>query len=413
MISQHHTGLTLILAKHVSLFHAHPHGRENGLVSEVRPPEHDEVLTKIASLQTAEIGEPLAEVLAQLTEGVATLAMDGAVVSWNPSAAHMTGYSIREINTIGFWQLFDPPEAMADLVQRARHGAPVDDRLELVRADAQRLSVGVRCFPLRHVDETAGRVVVVLRDLSEMEALHNQLLQSERLSMLGRLAGAVSHEIRNPLTAIYLQADILEDELIEPEGGERQRVLRSLHVIKEEVTRLHELVQQYLSLARLSNLQLTPIDFSGYLTSFCDEIQADLDRRRIVLNRSALTDLGLVALHANSFRRVLLNLIHNAMEAMPTGGVLTLSGTVHPDAVHLQLSDTGCGIPPEQMALLFSPLHTTKPAGTGLGLYLVQEIVSAHGGKITVVSKPDVGTTFTLVLPRGSVVSDGEMNGRE
>ena len=375
-------------------------GRENGLVSETRPPEHEEDRSEAGSPQQTEIGEPLSEVLAQLTEGVAMLTMAGVVVSWNSSAVHLTGYTLNEINDTGFWRIFEPPEAMAALAQRARCGAPVDERLALVRADGQRLPIGVRCFPLRHVDDAAGRIVVVLRDLSEMEALHNQLMQSERLGMLGRIAGAVSHEIRNPLTAIFLQTDILEDELHEPDGGDRRQVLRSLHVIKEEVGRLHDLVQQYLSLARLSNLQRERLDLNAYLTRFCDEIEGDLQVRGIALRRDFLPGLGCVALHANSFRRVLLNLVHNAVEAMPDGGALTLSGRPQSGAVRLDLRDSGCGIPPEQMALLFSPLHTTKPEGTGLGLYLAREIVAAHEGEIEVASEPGVGATFTLTLPR-------------
>jgi signal transduction histidine kinase len=286
-----------------------------------------------------------------------------------------------------------------NLMQQARNGSPVDERLVLVRADGLRIPVGVRCFPLRHLDHTAGRVVVVLRDLSELEALHNQLLQSERLSMLGRLAGAVSHEIRNPLTAIFLQVDILEDELHQADGGDRNQVTRSIHVIKEEVARLHELVQQYLSLARLSHLQRDPVDFGVYLKTFCEEMQAQLQVRGIALKLKCYRSLGHVALHANSFRRVLLNLVTNAVEAMPKGGTLTLRAQSKADTVHLEMSDTGCGIPPEQMARLFSPLYTTKSEGTGLGLYLAREIVTAHDGDIAVTSEPDVGTTFLLILP--------------
>jgi len=286
------------------------------------------------------------------------------------------------------------------LIQQARNGSPIDERIVLVRADGQRIPVGVRCFPLRHLGHTAGRVVVVLRDLSELEALHNRLLQSERLSMLGRLAGAVSHEIRNPLTAIFLQTDILEDELHQPDGGDRNQITHSIHVIKEEVARLHELVQQYLSLARLSSLQCDPVDFGAYLKTFCGEIQEQLKVRGIALKLECHGNLGHVALHANSFRRVLLNLVTNAVEAMPRGGALTLRAKSTADAVHLEMSDTGCGIPPEQMALLFSPLHTTKPEGTGLGLYLAQEIITAHDGEIAVTSEPEVGTTFLLILPQ-------------
>jgi signal transduction histidine kinase len=111
------------------------------------------------------------------------------------------------------------------------------------------------------------------------------------------------------------------------------------------------------------------------------------------------SDIGPVALHQNSFRRVLLNLLNNAVEAMPHGGVLTLRGQRLAAHVRLEISDTGGGIPVEQQPLLFSPFHSTKPEGTGLGLYLVREIVSAHQGDITVTSAPGQGTTFTVTLP--------------
>lgn len=347
-----------------------------------------------------EAGSILTEILAQLSEGVAILTEGGVVVSWNPRAASLTGYSLPEVNTTGLLQLFDPPEAMVSLVQRARQGMPAaDKRLVLRHANGRRLPVDVRCSPMRHLGGTQGRVVVVMRDVSDLETLQDRLLQSERLSILGRLAGAMSHEMRNPLTAIFLQADILEDELYRADQGERRQVSRSLAIIKEEVSRLHELAQQYLSLAHLSHLRCEPVDLGAYLQGFCAEMRERLGVREIVLQLEGSADLGHVALHVNSFRRVLLNLLNNAVEAMPQGGALTLRGRRSAEALCLEINDTGCGIQPEDVPLLFSPLHTTKPEGTGLGLYLAREIVTAHGGDITVSSTPEVGTTFTITLP--------------
>jgi signal transduction histidine kinase len=240
---------------------------------------------------------------------------------------------------------------------------------------------------------------MVMRDLSELEILQHRLLQSERLSILGRLAGAVSHEIRNPLAAIFLHADVLADELHQRRRGDREQVLRSLAAIKEEVSRLHDLVQQYLSLARLSDLRCEPVDLSAFLKAFGVEVQDRLATRSIALRSEGTIYEVLVPLHTNSFRRVLLNLLNNALEAMPQGGTLTLRVRRRKPYVFLEVSDTGCGIPPEQVPLLFSPFHSTKPEGTGLGLYLVREIVIAHQGEITVASVPGVGTTFTIRLP--------------
>jgi signal transduction histidine kinase len=107
----------------------------------------------------------------------------------------------------------------------------------------------------------------------------------------------------------------------------------------------------------------------------------------------------MVALHPHSFRRVLVNLVHNAIDAMPQGGTLTLQGRRQAATVALAVQDTGSGIPPEHLPQIFEPLHTTKPGGTGLGLYIVHEVVAAHGGQVAVQSTVGAGTTFTITLP--------------
>ena len=354
----------------------------------------------LSTYQDPGTGDLLAEVLAQLTEGVATLTESGAVVSWNPRAASLTGYTLLEINTLGLAQVFDQPLVVEHLIREAQAGTPpLGTRLLLKRADGRGVPVDVRCSPLRHLEGKPGRVVMVMRDLSDLEILQDRLLQSERLSLLGRLAGALSHEIRNPLAAIFLHADILEDELQQPRSGDRAQLLRSLAAIKEEVARLHDLAQQYLSLARLPELRCEPVDLGAYLKAFCQEMQERLEARGICLCLEGLGNVGRVALHQNSFRRVLLNLLNNALEAMPQGGTLTIRAHCTADRVCLAVGDTGCGIPPAQVPLLFSPFHSTKSEGTGLGLYLAREIIAAHRGEITVTSAPGVGTTFTVLLP--------------
>jgi two-component system sensor histidine kinase HydH len=115
----------------------------------------------------------------------------------------------------------------------------------------------------------------------------------------------------------------------------------------------------------------------------------------VTLQLDALDQLGSVPLHANTFRRVLVNLVDNARAAMPQGGTVTLRGRRQGATVHLDVEDTGIGIPPERYRQIFEPLHTTKPGGTGLGLYIVQEVMTAHGGEVAA-GTVGVGTTFTL-----------------
>jgi signal transduction histidine kinase len=217
--------------------------------------------------------------------------------------------------------------------------------------------------------------------------------------MLGRLAGSLSHEIRNPLNAIFLHVDILEEELQQPSSDHRALIAESLAEIKAEIARLDELVQDYLSLARLSDLRRDPAELGSLVEGFATEMHEQFTARRITLYLEGLDDLGVLPVHRNAFRRVLLNLVQNAMDAMPQGGTLALRGVRTASEIRLEIQDTGSGIPAEQLPLLFTPFHTTKPEGTGLGLYVVQQIVEAHEGKVAVMSQLGEGTTFTILLP--------------
>ena len=130
----------------------------------------------------------------------------------------------------------------------------------------------------------------------------------------------------------------------------------------------------------------------------CPDIRAMT--QGVTLRLKDLEHVGTVAVHASTFRRTLLNLVQNAIEAMPDGGTLTLTGQRTANQVHLHVRDTGGGIPVAQRAEIFEPLYTTKASGTGLGLYIVQEIVTAHGGRVMVESVEGHGTTFIITLPR-------------
>jgi signal transduction histidine kinase len=143
-------------------------------------------------------------------------------------------------------------------------------------------------------------------------------------------------------------------------------------------------------------------DLGAAVAAWSREFQGVVAAHGVTLTMDGIARLGPVAFHASTVRRALLNLVQNAAEAMPQGGTVTLAGQGTADQVQLEVRDTGSGIPAERLAQIFEPLHTTKPGGTGLGLYLAQEIVTAHGGQITVESTVGQGTTFILTLPRAA-----------
>jgi PAS domain S-box-containing protein len=243
------------------------------------------------------------------------------------------------------------------------------------------------------------RTAALHQEIAERQRLEREAARAQHFALLGRLAAGVSHEIRNPLAVIMLHVDLLEEELHQPSPESTAEIAQALVEIKTNLARLDDLVQDYLSLVRVSTIQREPVDLYDLVTQFAQDMAPTLGTCGITLHLHGIDQLGTLALHQNTFRRVLLNLVHNAIDAMPKGGTLTLRGRRAATMVQLDVSDTGSGIPPEQQAQIFEPLYTTKPGGTGLGLFIVREIVTAHGGEVMMQSTVGRGTTFTVTLP--------------
>jgi signal transduction histidine kinase len=258
--------------------------------------------------------------------------------------------------------------------------------------DAQRLAV------LEHRFEE--RTAALHHEIAERQRLEREARRAEHFALLGRLAAGVSHEIRNPLGAIFLHVDLLTEELQQPTPNSPAVVTETLAEIRTQLGRLEDLVQDYLSLVRVGTIQPQLEDLGHMMQAWVSEFRDLAAPKGVSLQLDSLAALGAVAVHAPTLRRAVLNLVQNALEAMPQGGMLTFTGRGTPTHVQLQIRDTGSGIAVEHHTKIFEPLYTTKPGGTGLGLYIVQEIVAAHGGQVTVESGEGQGTTFTLTLPR-------------
>jgi len=279
------------------------------------------------------------------------------------------------------------------------------DHLDLILLAMEDITVRKRAATLLQEQQAQleyqvqERTAALYREIAERQRLEGEAQQAYHFALLGRLAAGLSHEIRNPLGVVFLNVELLEEELRDRLPESSADLAQPLTEIRTNLTRLEDLLQDYLSLVRAGAARLVPDDLSLFVTQFAQEMTPALTACGITLQLDSLDQLGSVSLHQNTFRRVLLNLVHNAMEAMPQGGMLTLCGRQQATTVHLDISDTGIGIAPEQYAQIFEPLHTTKPGGAGLGLYIVQEVVAAHGGQVAVQSTIGAGTTFTVTLP--------------
>jgi signal transduction histidine kinase len=201
------------------------------------------------------------------------------------------------------------------------------------------------------------------------------------------------------MNAIFLHADIVEEEVRQPTPGDSTQVMQSLATIKAEVTRLHALIQDYLFLARLSDLQRVPVDLQALVEELVYEIHPQCRLRGVTLVQSGVDDLGKVSLHQTLFRSALLNIFQLLIEAMPQGTTLLLGGARADCQVQLQLDDPEQVIPSEVWAELQKSLQAETLDAADLRRYVAQEIISAHGGKIAVSITPQAGVRCTITLP--------------
>ena len=270
------------------------------------------------------------------------------------------------------------------------------------------LAVLRQCIPtLETAAARAPTVAVALRDtvaaLRGVEsALHQHrdtLRRAEHFATLGRLAAGLSHEIRNPLGVLFLHIDLLEEEFREPSPESPAVMRQTFGEIRTALTRLDELVQDYLSLVRVSTIELDVQDVGTAVQAWAAEMQSRAAQQGVTVELEGHTTVGPLAFHPSTLRRAVLNVVQNAIEAMPEGGTLRLECVRTATEVQLRIRDSGIGIPAEHVPRIFEPLYTTKPGGTGLGLYIVREILVAHGGRVAVESVEGQGATFLLRFP--------------
>jgi signal transduction histidine kinase len=296
----------------------------------------------------------------------------------------------------------------------------LSQRERLARAEAERLNV--------ELQENQTRLKQAYQDL---QAAQERLVQSERLATIGQMSAKVSHEVRNPLSSISLNTELLGDELEALPEDRRAEAAALVSAIQSQVEVLSAVTEEYLRFARLPKPTLEATPLAPVIEGLAEFVRGELRGRGVDLVVSVAKGLPTVRLDAGQVRQALLNLIRNAAEAMPDGGTVTIRGGFldqkaesgeqkaeranegHlpslPSAFRLlpsvviEVRDTGVGIPAENLGRIFEPFFTTKEGGTGLGLAIARQIAEDHGGSIICESTPGAGTTFRLSLP----IADG------
>jgi two-component system sensor histidine kinase PilS (NtrC family) len=331
-----------------------------------------------------------------LPSGLVTVTLDGAITSINEAACDILG--VTEFAALGQPLALRIPGLKPVLDEVGLVGSVRRHEVDAIRADGSVRRLGISATPLSdHTGQIVGRVIH-FQDLTELRRMELAVQRSERLASIGRLAAGIAHEIRNPLASISGSVEVLKSL---PGADTETRQLVDIAV--REVDRLDRLISDLLDYARPRTEERQPLDLGEVASEIGKALEHERRDRNITVVVDAEPGVGIDGA-SGQIRQVLWNLIRNAIDAMPSGGNLRMATSLEElsggqrEAV-LTVSDTGVGIPKEDLDRIFEPFFSTKPNGTGLGLATVARIVEDHRGNIDMHSDRGKGTTFTLRFP--------------
>jgi PAS domain S-box-containing protein len=339
--------------------------------------------------------ENMDSVMAGLEDGLLLFTRDARAVMVSPAAekflgapaGHFLGRRVNEIFPLGH-PLHEVLHVEGDILSEI--AAETD--LETIEGTRR---VGVSVQAIQEDGERMG-ALVTLRDLDSIESINTQLQVSERLAALGRITAGVAHEVKNPLNSMRLWLENLKESLpAEPDSGSQQAV----QVLDKEIDRLDAVVKRFLDFTRPMDVRLEATQLAEILKEVIEVAKPQLQKSKIQVAQLVPIDVPEVYVDRALLKQALLNLVLNAVEAMPSGGQLRLMLSRRGEMAEITVGDTGKGIPMENRQKIFQLFFTTRPGGSGIGLASTFRIVQLHNGSIDFTSEVGRGTTFRIELP--------------
>lgn len=338
-------------------------------------------------------------ILKSVGSGILTMDLSGNITSWNPAAEQISGYSYDEIKNTwqdvfgnSFRELFGHTESLKE--------RPFRFDGQLIKKDGNIAILGMTASLLKDDTNVVRGIILTFQDITKIVEMEDQIRRQERLATVGSLAAGIAHEIRNPLAALSGSIQVLQGELNLKDDNKRL-----MDIVLHETDRLNAIITEFLEYARPTSSQADNIEFLSLLDETITLLRNSKNfHERIIVQREIDPHIVLKG-DPQRLRQVFWNLLINACQAMPDGGILTIMAVPFSQAeedaswCQITISDTGHGITDKDRGKIFDPFFTTKAGGTGLGLAIAYRIVDDHQGGITVESEPGKGTQFKIRLP--------------
>jgi signal transduction histidine kinase len=324
-------------------------------------------------------------------EGLIVTSSDGTIVETSPAAERILeapSWSLKGKQVREFCSVQDVYDEL--IRQTGSAGRTLNKSLVVCAGDSKRKIVNMSVQKVGDGDE--AQFVHVFQDCADLRTMEERLVQSERLATIGRFASQIAHEIRNPLSSITLNVELLEDE-VGAAGDEARALIRS---VLKELDRLNDIVSEYLQFSRFPKPHLQRGHADNAIQELVDNFKPPSN---IKIETQLMATSPEIWLDERLLRQVLENLVRNGVEAIDGAGLIRIESDVVDRFFVIRVRDTGRGVPPEIQARLFEPFFTTKAHGTGLGLATSQQIIFEHNGHLVVESQAGKGSTFSILLP--------------
>lgn len=347
-------------------------------------------------------------ILSSIAAGVITLDSEGVILTWNQAAESIVGLKCDVVEGYNFKDVINrlkvtdaDKTSTIQIIDKVKATGGVYQCHKLcyhpLNKDLMYLNISASML-INHAGDPIGQVII-FEDISKDIKMEDEFRRMGELAAIGQLAASIAHELRNPLSSIKGAAQFLQKEY-----EEHSSIVEFLDIIVEEVNGLSKLTTEFLEFARPMEFEIGPVNVNEIVRKTLQLMSIHISESGVVIIDHLAESLPVIQADGKQLEHVLKNMILNAVQAMPSGGTLSIMTRAAGNGVELSIADTGIGIPEEKLERIFVPFFTTKTKGTGLGLSVVRKIVENHGGYIDVVSVTGQGTAFKITLPFAGVV---------